>query len=121
MNSRKKLGDWGERLAGIHLEANGYIIRHRNWRCPFGEIDLVAEKGELLAFIEVKTRRGTNAGSPESAITPAKSKRLVDVALAYIGEYELDVDWQIDLVAVELDKSGTLIRCEHVENIVGGW
>ena len=121
MDGRKKLGAWGERVAATHLEAKGYKIRERNWRCPNGEMDLIAEQDETIRFVEVKTRRGRNAGTPESAITPTKSKKLLHIALTYLGEYELDVDWQIDLIAVELDKNGKLLRCEHIENIVLAW
>lgn len=120
-DGRKKLGAWGESVAATHLEARGYAIIDRNWRCPLGEIDLVAQKGEQVAFVEVKTRRGRAMGLPEEALTAAKSRTLLAVAQQYLAEFDLDVDWQIDLVAVELDKGGKLIRCEHIPNVVMGW
>ncbi len=60
-------------------------------------------------------------GSPEEALTQKKSGKLVDLALIYMAEIESDADWRIDLVAVELDDSGKLIRCEHIPNAVLGW
>jgi putative endonuclease len=119
---RKKLGAWGEKVAATRLEADGYRILARNWRCQQGEIDLIVQAGDgLRAFVEVKTRRGRNMGLPEEAFTLHKSRKLIQLAQIYLGEHDLDVDWRIDLVAVELDKSGKLLRCEHIPNAVLGW
>ena len=120
-DGRKKLGAWGESVAAHHLEAKGYSIVARNWRCTHGEVDLIAQAGEELVFVEVKTRRGREMGSPEEALTPAKQKKLMKLAQIYVAEQELDVDWRIDLIAVELDKSGKLLRCDHIPNAVLGW
>lgn len=120
-NSRKKLGAWGELVAATHLESLGYRILARNWRCVHGEIDLVAQAGELLAFVEVKTRRGRNMGTPEEGLTATKGRKLMRLAQLYVAQHDLDVDWRIDLVAVELDSSGKLLRCEHIPNAVLGW
>jgi putative endonuclease len=119
--SRKKLGEWGESVAAIRLQAKGYEIIERNWRTQQGEIDIVARKGSGYIFVEVKTRRGRAMGSPEEALTQRKSDKLVKLALIYMAEIESDADWRIDLVAVEIDKSGKLIRCEHIPNAVLGW
>jgi putative endonuclease len=120
-DERQRLGVWGESVAALHLEAKGYHIVARNWRCAQGEIDLIAQAGEELLFVEVKTRRGKEMGSPEEALTPAKQKKLMKLAQIYVAENDLDVDWRIDLVAVELDKSGKLLRCDHIPNAVLGW
>jgi len=120
-DGRKRLGAWGESVAAHHLEADGYRIVVRNWRCTQGEIDLIAQAGEELVFVEVKTRRGRDMGSPEEALTPSKQKKLMQLAQIYVAERDLDVDWRIDLVAVELDKQGKLLRCEHIPNAVLGW
>lgn len=120
-DGRKRLGAWGESVAAHHLEAQGYRIVARNWRCTQGEIDLVAQAGTEWVFVEVKTRRGKEMGSPEEALTPAKQKKLMTLAQIYVAEQDLDVDWRIDLVAVELDKGGKLLRCEHIPNAVLGW
>ena len=120
-NHRKKLGAWGEDVAALQLEADGFTLIDRNWRCRHGEIDIVAQKGELVAFVEVKTRKGRGMGAPEEALTQRKGKKLIQLAQLYVAQHELDVDWRIDLVAVELDKSGKLLRCEHIPNAVLGW
>lgn len=120
-NARKKLGDWGEKVAATHLEAAGYTIIGRNWRCQIGEIDMIAKKEDVVSFVEVKTRRGRAAGSPEESITPRKAQKLIQLALTWIGEQDDDeLDWRIDLVAVELDAKGKLLRCEHFESFVTG-
>ncbi|MDX1664977.1 MAG: YraN family protein [Candidatus Promineifilaceae bacterium] len=120
--ARKRLGQWGERVAALHLEAKGYSIMERNWRCERGEIDLVARAGEIVLFVEVRTRRGRHLGTPEESITPRKAKKLLSLAARYIAERNLsDVDWRVDLVAVELDRRGKLVRCEHIPNAIRGW
>lgn len=121
MNERQKLGRWGELVAATHLEAKGYQIVTRNWRCAQGEVDLVAKAGEEWVFVEVKTRRGQDMGAPEEGLTAVKQKKLLAVAQEYVLAHDLDVDWRIDLVAVELDKTGKLLRCDHIPNAVLGW
>ena len=69
---RQRLGFLGERLAADQLEERGYLLLERNFRCVYGEIDLIAREAEDLVFIEVKTRRGNAYGFPEDAITPRK-------------------------------------------------
>lgn len=119
---RKKLGAFGERLAGHYLEDHGFRIVARNWRCRQGEIDLIAARDDALHFVEVKTRRGRSRGTPEEALTARKGQQLTNLALLYLAEQELDdADWQIDLVAVELDPSGKLLRIDHIPNAVLGW
>ncbi len=121
-SSRKKLGAWGEKVAATKLEADGYRIVARNWRCQQGEIDLIAQAGDgLLVFVEVKTRKGRGMGAPEEGLTAHKSRKLIQLAQIYLGEHDLDVDWRLDLVAVELDNGGKLLRCEHIPDAVLGW
>ena len=119
--NRKELGASGESLAADHLEANGYEIVARNWRCQQGEIDLVAKMGDEYAFVEVKTRRGRGSGLPEEALTPHKSRKLLRLGELYTAEHDLDVGWRVDLVAIELDAKGKLLRCEHIPDAVLGW
>jgi putative endonuclease len=118
---KQKLGKWGESVAAVHLEAKGYEILARNWRCSKGEIDLVAQAGQELVFVEVKTRKGRDTGTPEEGLTYQKGKKLMELALLYLAEYDLEADWRVDLVAVELDRDGKFLRCEHIPNAVLGW
>lgn len=126
-NPRQKLGKAGERLAALRLAELGYQIIATNWRCPFGELDLVAWHGECLVFIEVRTRRNQKAGTPEESVTPAKQQRLSNLAEAFLqarpdlrdtkGEIP---PCRIDLVAIELGAGGLLSRLDVLENVVQG-
>lgn len=119
---RRRLGQWGEKVAALHLEAQGLAILERNWRCRDGEIDLIARDGETIVFVEVKTRRSRDFGAPEEALTSHKAAKLMQLGQQYMADRELDdVDWRIDLVAVELDGNGKLLRCDHIPNAVRGW
>ena len=120
-SARKKLGAWGETVAAEHLTAKGYDILERNWRCQRGEVDIIAQAGSQLVFVEVRTRRGRALGSPEEGLTRRKSQKLIELATIFVAELGREVDWRIDLVAVELDASGRLLRCEHIPNAVLGW
>lgn len=120
-DNRKKLGDWGESLAADYLANKGYEIVERNWRCQRGEIDIIAWAGLELVFVEVKTRRGQTMGSPEEGLTQRKGQKLTQLAAIYVAELGQEVDWRIDLVAVEVDRQGHLVRCDHVPNAVLGW
>ncbi len=60
-------------------------------------------------------------GTPEEGLTLRKSKKLLELAQQYVADGDLDVDWRVDLIAVELDNSGKLLRCEHIPNAVLGW
>ena len=119
-DSRRGLGRRGEELAARHLAAKGYEIVARNWRCSAGELDLVARDGECLVMVEVRTRRGEELGSPEESLTAAKQARLVTLGEAYVQEQDWVGDWRIDVVAVEMDRSGHLLRVDQYENAVSG-
>ena len=118
-NPRRELGDFGERLAVQHLEAKGYRIVERNFRKREGEIDIVAQTGEILAFVEVKCRRGAAMGTAAEALTPAKQRRLVALADLYSQEREgLPEQRRIDLIAVDLAPDGRLVSVVHIEGAV---
>lgn len=119
-DDRAGLGRHGEELAARHLAAKGYDIVARNWRCETGEIDLVARDQSNLAFVEVRTRRGQALGSPEESITLAKQARLIDLAEAYIQAEGWPGAWRIDVVAIEMDRRGRLLRVDHYENAITG-
>jgi putative endonuclease len=121
-DARRRLGEWGENVAALHLAGEGYTIATRNWRCRNGEIDLIAYDGETIVFVEVKTRRGRAFGAPEEALTARKAQKLLLLGQQYVADHDLeDVDWRIDLVVVELDEDGRLLRCEHTPGAVWGW
>ncbi len=119
MNSgRRDLGAFGERVAAAHLEAKGYRIRARNFRCREGEIDIVAEDGDCLVFVEVRTRRGDAFGTPAESVTAAKERRLLTVARAYLQEHpDVPANQRIDVVGVELSR-GRLQAVQHIEGAI---
>jgi putative endonuclease len=119
-DDRRGLGQRGEELAARHLAASGYEMVARNWRCEAGEVDLVVKEGECLVFVEVRTRRGRSMGSPEESITAAKQARLVDLGEAYVQAHDWEGDWRIDVVAVEMERGGRLLRVDHYENAITG-
>lgn len=119
-DDRRGFGRWGECTAAHHLEAAGYRVLERNWRCANGEIDLVVKDGECLVFVEVRARRGEALGSPEESITAAKQSRLIGLAEAYVRDKGWQGDWRIDVVAVEADQHGRCLRVDHYEDAVAG-
>jgi putative endonuclease len=118
--NRKSLGAAGEELAARELARRGYIIRERNWRCKLGELDIVAEQAGELVFVEVRTRRGNQFGTPEESITPTKRAHLIAAAQTFIKAHALqDRDWRIDVVAIDLSPQGELRRLDVIENAIG--
>ncbi len=122
-SARGRLGQWGETQARLHLEAQGYALLATNYRCRWGEVDIVARQGQELVFVEVKTRRGSDFGIPEESITPAKAQHLAATAQDYLQTQlqpsdAANASWRIDLVSVHLDKNGKLQRISHLENVV---
>ncbi len=97
---RKELGAEGEEQASRFLERFGYKILERNYRSPLGEIDIVATDGQVICFIEVKTRRALSYGWPQEAVHLRKQRRIVQVALIYLKEKGIrDRDIRFDVVA----------------------
>jgi len=119
MTSRRDLGDFGERVAAAHLEAKGYRIVGTNVRTSEGQVDIVAERDGVLAFVEVKTRRGDAMGSALEAIGPRQAQRLLAASEAFAQEHpELPADRRIDLIAIDLDAGGRVVSVEHIESAV---
>ena len=107
---RQGLGRMGEELARRHLVAAGYSVLEANYRGKTGEIDLIVRKDGTIVFVEVRTKRGGAYGTPEESITASKRARLVTAAEG--------VEWRIDLVAVDLDLAGRLIRVDTIKHAV---
>lgn len=98
-----ELGKKGELLASKYLEANGYKILKKNYRCPLGEIDLIAKVEGKLIFIEVKTRRSLNYGFPQESITYTKINKIRKVAHFYLKEHNLnEIECRFDVVSLIL-------------------
>ncbi len=118
--ARKNLGDSGERVAALFLEQRGYKIVERNYRTRSGEIDLIAEDADGLAFIEVRTRRGGGMSVPEESLTPRKRERLISMAQEFLSQREEFAEraWRIDFVAIELGQGGKVKRIEVIKSAV---
>ena len=119
--ARKQLGALGERLAAQLLTQKGMRILARNWRCSRGEIDIIARDRDTLVIVEVKTRRGRNAGTPEEGVDERKQAKLCILAQCYIETIGWEGDARIDVVAVELSPAGQLLRVTHWPNAVECW
>lgn len=117
--SRSQLGEWGESVARRHIEAKGYAVIAVNWRCREGEIDLVARDRSTLVFVEVKTRTSDRFGPPEEAVTAPKLDRMQRAAAAYLATFgSPDIDWRIDVVAIDCSPGRKVLRLEHLVDVV---
>ena len=121
--SPQDIGRIGERLARNHLEAKGYHIVASNYRCRWGEVDLIARDGLEWVFVEVRARRSQAYGGPEESITPGKARRLTLTAqhfLAWRTTATTEPKWRIDLVAIRLGPGRRVLSIDHLQNVVGG-
>ncbi len=99
--SRAQLGNYGENQAAVYLERAGLEIIDRNWRhSRDGEIDLIALDGEVVVFVEVKTRRGIGAGLASEAVTQTKLNRIRFLGATWSAEQKQFVDYRFDIVGV---------------------
>ncbi|MCC7360394.1 MAG: YraN family protein [Anaerolineales bacterium] len=120
-DARVRLGRRGEDLAARRLVELGYTVVGRNYRCPHGELDLIARHGDVLVFVEVRTRRSARFGTPEESITPRKQAHLIAAAQHYLQAHALaDVPWRIDAVAITVAPGGRVTRLGVIENAVSG-
>ncbi|NWF77493.1 MAG: YraN family protein [Chloroflexi bacterium] len=117
--NRQEVGKLGEKAAQKFLKKRGYRIRETSFRCPHGEIDIVAQKKDYLVFVEVRTKSNLDFGTPEESLTEAKKKKLIASAVTYITTHQkLPPQWRIDVVAIELDDKGKAKRIELIENAI---
>jgi len=118
-SDKRKFGDWGERAAEFYLKNKGYEIIEKNFNTRYGEIDLICKKGDRFIFVEVKTRRNRRFGTPEEAVTRKKQEHLIAAAQIYISsKNRSDIQWQIDVLAVEGEPGAEKIAVRHLENAV---
>lgn len=107
MAAHNELGKKGEDLAAAHLLSEGYVIRHRNWRCGHKELDIVAEKDGMLVVVEVKTRTDTLYGNPEEAVSTGKIRRIVSSTDAYLRKFAIDLPVRFDVITIVADEGGS--------------
>jgi len=118
-NPAHALGRWGETCAARFLEQRGWTILAMNYRFGRREVDLVARRGDVVAFVEVKTRAGDGYGAPQEAITALKRREVETVAAQFVDRHSLqDLSVRFDAVAIVVRRrhQGSEIAIEHVED-----
>ena len=118
MEKSKLSGAWGEALAAEFLRKKHYKLVAAGYQCRFGEIDLIAQKGKILCFVEVKTRSNLKCGLPRDYVTAAKQEKLRKTAAFYLSDKELDCPVRFDVAEVYSDTqhSPESVRIEYLEN-----
>jgi putative endonuclease len=115
---RLSLGRWGEEEAVLYLRRQGMKILERNLRTPVGEIDIIARKGKILVFVEVKTRRSDAFGTPQEAVGPFKQRQILRTAQWYLGDGRgKGLQPRFDVIAVRPAPGGALV--EHIVDAFG--
>lgn len=111
------LGAWGERIAAERLLRKGWCIVEKNYRLGRREVDLIVRRGEILAFVEVKTRAGSRFGPPEASVTRRKQREIETVARDFIMRHRPDSPAvRFDVVAIVVGPGRRLLRYEHIED-----
>lgn len=108
-------GAMGERCAADFLRRKGYAIVGVNYRCRFGEIDIIAEKDEYIAFVEVKTRSGSSIASPAEFVTPIKAEKVRKTASLYLANNPCDLQPRFDVIEVYTE-NGKAVKIRHIKN-----
>ena len=114
MARHNELGKKGEQLALEYLQKKGYKILDKNWRFQKAEVDIIAQKGEILAVVEVKTRSTTDFGNPQDFVNPKKIKLLVGAIDEYVITKDLDVEVRFDIIAIVKEKQA--FNIEHLKD-----
>lgn len=114
MAEHNKLGTKGEKLAVEFLQNNGYKILERNWRFKKIEIDIIAQKNNMLAIVEVKTRSSNYFGNPQDFVNQKKIRLLVEGVNQYVISKNIDLEIRFDIIAII--KTPTQFKIEHLEN-----
>jgi len=114
MAQHNELGKKGEQLAVDFLIKHNYDILERNYRFQKAEVDIIAQKDDVLAIVEVKTRSSIDFGNPQDFVKPKQIKNLVKAVDEYVNENNLDIEVRFDIIAII--KKGKGFEIEHLEN-----
>ena len=118
MTDRAGLGAFGERVARERLARDGLRVLAANVRLPSGEVDLVATDGSDLVCVEVRTRRAGVPGVAAETLGPAKLQRMWRCAMEYCESSNIEPEAaRLDLVAIDLDRSGRVVSVEHFRGL----
>ena len=119
MDSRSR-GAWGEDQAADYLRTRGYVVLARNYRCRYGEVDLIVSQGGYLAFVEVKLRRSSQYGTPGEAVTYAKQKKLRTTALTWLAEHPTRLQPRFDVIEI-LAPLGEATAAPQINHIINAF
>lgn len=111
----RQSGTWGEAQVANYLRRHGYQMLAHSYHCRFGEIDLIAKKGKVLCFVEVKTRSNLDYGLPRDYVTVSKQDKLRKTAAMYLAAHDLDCPTRFDVAEVYTDSEHTSVRIEYIE------
>jgi len=117
---RTKFGTLAERYASRFLKSRGYTILGENYKKPWGEIDLIAEKEGVLVFVEVKANNREFEGfEPELRVNREKLKKLVRTARTYLVDKKCgpEQEWQLDIIAITIDRLRQVAKVKHFKNV----
>ena len=114
MSDSKELGKQGENIASAFLREKGYKILSRNFKMGKNEIDIIAEKENIIIFIEVKTRSENYLEHPHTAVMASKQKAIIMVADQYLRKYNVDKDSRFDIITII--KNNDEFEIAHIEN-----
>lgn len=109
----KRVGNWGEALTAEYLRGRGWHILESGFACPEGEIDLIAQKGDTLAFVEVKTRQSAHYGAGREAVDRRKQRKITATAFRYLAQHpEVPTKIRFDVAEIVAPQG---VRTEHPE------
>ncbi|OPH61693.1 YraN family protein [Paenibacillus ferrarius] len=116
-DTRKQLGKFGEDAAEAFLIQQNYRILARNWRCRTGELDLIAEKDDVLIFVEVRTRRKSNHfGTAKESVDYRKQRKVRETAQFYLHRFQQhERSVRFDVITIEMSADAEAPRVEHIE------
>ena len=118
--TKRELGQKGEEAACELLKRRGFVILERNWKCSFGEADIIGIHGGCLVFVEVKTRAGLTCGLPEDSVTPKKRAKYERIAACYLARHEDNPEMPVrfDGVGIQVLANGRALA-RHTVNAFG--
>jgi putative endonuclease len=120
LTDKQIIGNYGENIAREHLKQKGYQIIDRNYRCSFGEIDIIMRDNKQIVFVEVKTRneKWLEYGLPEQAVNNKKKKRIMRLAKYYLNRHRelVNNDYRFDIVSVIVNQQGNAVSVTHISD-----
>ena len=117
---KQNIGKLGEDVAVKYLENHGYKILERNYRKPWGEIDIVAQQSDELVFVEVKPQNQEFEWRPEENVTRHKKRQLSKIINTYLKEHRVysEIDFRVDVLGIIINDETKIAQIEHIQNII---